>query len=783
MYEDDFEGTHDKVQDADEVVTPEDQDNYIGAEVNLSFGGTVRSGKVKRRARDAAGKVSGAANPNPILDTRTYEVEFPDGNVAEYSANVIAQNMYAQCDIEGNQYLLMDAIVEHKTDDTAVKFADRFITVNGKQHHKKTTAGWKLCVQWKDGSTSWERLADLKDSNPVEVAEYAVAQGIDHEPAFAWWVPYTLKKRERIIAAVNKRYHKRTHKFGFEVPKTVARALEIDQENGNHLWREAIAKEMEAVRVAFKILDDNVEPPPGSQYMQCHMIFEVKLDGFRCKARLVAGGHMTDAPPVMTYASVVSRETVRIALTIAALNDLKVMTSDVQNAFLTAPCEEKIWTTLGLGFGKDHGKKAVIVRALYGLKSAGASFRRHLADCMRHMGYTSCKADADLWFKPMVRPEDGEKYYAYILLYVDDCLAIHHNPRQALEELDKYFEMKKGSIAEPDIYLGAKLRTVRLDNDVKAWSMSASKYVQETVNNVEDYLGKNFGGCQLSKKANSPWPYEYVSELDTSPELKPDLANYYQSQIGVLHWMVELGRVDIITEVSVLASHMAMPREGHLDAVFHVYAYLKRKHNARIVFDPSYPNIDKKAFKIQDWTSFYGNVKEAIPLDMPEPLGKDVDLRLYVDSDHAGDKLVRRSRTGFFIFLNSALINWCSKKQATIETSVFGAEFVAMKHGMEALRGIRYKLRMMGVPILNPSYIQGDNMSVINNTQRPESTLKKKSNEICYHAVRESVAMGESLTGHIPTADNPADLATKIISGAKRQHLVSKLLFDIYDQE
>jgi hypothetical protein len=482
------------------------------------------------------------------------------------------------------------------------------------------------------------------------------------------------------------------HKFGFKVPKTMAQALEIDQENGNHLWREAIAKEMEAVRVAFKILDDDVEPPPGSQYMQCHMIFEVKLDGFRRKARLVAGGHMTDAPPVMTYASVVSRETVRIALTIAALNDLKVMTSDVQNAFLTAPCEEKIWTTLGLEFGKDHGKKAVIVRALYGLKSAGASFRRHLADCMRHMGYTSCKADADLWFKPMIRPEDGEKYYAYILLYVDDCLAIHHNPRQALEELDKYFEMKKGSIAEPDIYLGAKLRTVRLDNDVKAWSMSASKYVQEAVSNVEDYLGKNFGGRILPKKANSPWPYEYVSELDTSPELKPDLANYYQSQIGVLHWMVELGRVDIITEVSVLASHMAMPREGHLDAVFHVYAYLKRKHNARIVFDPSYPNIDKKAFKIQDWTSFYGNVNEAIPPDMPEPLGKDVDLRLYVDSDHAGDKLVRRSRTGFFIFLNSALINWCSKKQATIETSVFGAEFVAMKHGMEALRGIRYKL-------------------------------------------------------------------------------------------
>ena len=107
---------------------------------------------------------------------------------------------------------------------------------------------------------------------------------------------------------------------------------------------------------------------------------------------------------------------------------------------------------------------------------------------------------------------------------------------------------------------------------------------------------------------------------------------------------------------------------------------------------------------------------------------------------------------------------------------------MAMEQGMEAVRGIRYKLRMMGVRISRPTYIYGDNMSVIHNTQRPELTLRKKLNSICYHAVRESVAMGESLTGHIPTAENCADLATKIIPGGqKRDHLVGKLLFDIVD--
>ena len=148
-----------------------------------------------------------------------------------------------------------------------------------------------------------------------------------------------------------------------------------------------------------------------------------------------------------------------------------------------------------------------------------------------------------------------------------------------------------------------------------------------------------------------------------------------------------------------------------------------------------------------------------------QPHGQSVNIRMYVDSDHAGEKRTRRSRTGFFVFINQGLMQWISKRQATIETSVFGAEFVAMKVGMESLRGLRYKLRMMGVPINGPSLVYGDNMSVIYNSQSPESTLKNKCNSIAYHACRESVAMGKSLTGHVPTNSNVADLATKCLFG------------------
>ena len=475
LYEDDFEGTHLHAPDVETVTedddderkpppepdpTPEDVDNYVGATVNLPFEGTNRVGNVKRRARDDEGNVTGTASENPILDTRTYQVEFTDGTQAEYAANVIAENMFAQCDIDGNQHLLMDQIVDHKCDDdVAVKKADQNFTHNGKQYQKKSTKGWKLCILWKDGSTSWERLSDLKESYPVEVAEYAISKSIEDEPAFNYWAPYVLKRRDRIIAAVNKRYHKRTHKFGFEIPKTVKRALEIDKENGNTLWHDAIAKEMKNVRVAFEPLEDGKDVPIGHKFMQCHIVFDVKMEAnFRRKARLVAGGHMVLDPAVLTYSSVVSRDTVRVALTLAALNDLQVKTSDIQNAYLAAPCEEKIWTILGPEFGEDEGKKALIVRALYGLKSAGASYARHIADCMEHLGYKSCPADPDLWMKPMTRPEDGFKYYAYLLLYVDDCLSIHHDAEEALTEIhDRYFPMKPGSIGDPDVYLGTKL--------------------------------------------------------------------------------------------------------------------------------------------------------------------------------------------------------------------------------------------------------------------------------------------------------------------------------------
>jgi hypothetical protein len=255
--------------------------------------------------------------------------------------------MFAQCDIEGRTYNLMEGIIDHRTDGHAVAPAVMYTKHGSNKKVRKTTKSWHLCVEWKDGTTNWELLTDLKESNPVEVAEYAATKILLNTPAFIWWAPHVLQKRTRIIAAVTKRYHMRTHKFGIEVPKSWDDCVKLDKENDNILWQDAARKEMKNLRIEFKIINGEKSVPPAYQDICCHMIFDVKMEDSRRNARFVAGGHTADTPHSMTYASVVSRESVRIALTLAALNDLDVKMAHIENTYLTAPITEKVWTVLG----------------------------------------------------------------------------------------------------------------------------------------------------------------------------------------------------------------------------------------------------------------------------------------------------------------------------------------------------------------------------------------------------------------------------------------------------
>jgi hypothetical protein len=247
---------------------------------------------------DAGALLLAARNPiglrhaNPMLDTRQYKVEFADGATDVFTANLIAENIYSQVDAEGNSYSIMSEIVDHESDGSAVQKDDGMeVTKDGTSRPRRTTKGWKLLVAWKGGTSSWIPLKDLKESYPIQVAEYALANKILEEPAFRWWARHVLKKRDRIIKKVKSRYWERTHKYSVPLPKTVAEALRMDRETGTDFWQRAIEKEMKNIDCAFEFPADG-KAPVSFQKIDCHMIFDVKMTLER-KARYVAGGHQT----------------------------------------------------------------------------------------------------------------------------------------------------------------------------------------------------------------------------------------------------------------------------------------------------------------------------------------------------------------------------------------------------------------------------------------------------------------------------------------------------------
>jgi hypothetical protein len=179
--------------------------------------------------------------------------------------------------------------------------------------------------------------------------------------------------------------------------------------------------------VAFKFLEEGKCIPPGLQWIPFHMIFDVKCD-FTCKARFVAGGHWTDAPTQLTYSSVVTRDSVRIAFLVAVLNDLEILAADIGNAYLQAPAREKVHTTAGPEFGPNNdGKTVIVVRTMYGLKCSGAAWHAKFSETLRSMNFKPSLADPDVWFRPATK-DSGFEYYEYILVYVDDVLVVSAAP-------------------------------------------------------------------------------------------------------------------------------------------------------------------------------------------------------------------------------------------------------------------------------------------------------------------------------------------------------------------
>ena len=162
------------------------------------------------------------------------------------------------------------------------------------------------------------------------------------------------------------------------------------------------------------------------------------------------------------------------------------MACDIQNAYLTANCHDKIWTYAGPEFGSEHGQPMIIMKTLYGLKSSCVAFRAHLAETLHDISFKPMKADPDIWIHPVVKP-DGSKYYEYIMCYIENILSVSHDAKSILQSLQGQFKLKDNKIVPPDMYLGAQLGTMQVEGNEGLFMLS-EKYVKSTIQNIEETL-------------------------------------------------------------------------------------------------------------------------------------------------------------------------------------------------------------------------------------------------------------------------------------------------------
>jgi hypothetical protein len=726
---------HHEVQQLD----PEDLiDLYIYDDYNNRKGGlTKMRGQVKQR-----------------VDDTSYRVAFDNGKQRTYEYEEIIA-MANRDDEDGVERWTYEKILNHRWSPEKGR--------KGKIDVQIKWAGYE--------DPTWEPMEMIKCDDPVTLAKYADDHNLTEKSNWKWTRRYVKNKKKlnrmyRQVIMCKKKSFGIKFQFGIRVPRTTKEAYQLDQLNKDHLWAEAIDKEVKSLYdefECFKLVEEGEDVPSEYKRIPLLWTFAVKFDGRR-RARLVAGGHRTPDLEDDLYSGTVNLETVRILFVVAALMELDVVAADVGSAYIQAYTSEKVYAIAGPEFGKLEGRKLIVVRALYGLKSSGAMWHAKLAENLRDMGYRPTKADYDCWIR-----ERGD-HYEYVAVIVDDLLVFSHEPNTVIQPLQEIYGYTLKGVGVPEYYNGAD---VEYNEKTKCWSMSAKTYIKNITQKIEELL-------EIKLKCyGSPMMTNDHPELDESELLIGRDVSIYQMLIGSAQWAITLGRFDIQYATNTMARYASMPREGHMKRCIRIFGYLKHNAKGRIVFDPADPNYDDIDFsKESDWTDLYPDALEAVPEEAPVSKNKRLlKLTAIVDASHASDLITRRSVTGYILFIGITPIKWYSKRQNTVETSTYGSELVAMRIALEALLEMRYTLRMLGIGFEERSTMLSDNQSIIINTQLPTSSLKKKHNSVAYHKCREAVAAGIVRTGHINGISNIADLETKPLGNAEYYKYLHDLMF------
>ena len=626
-------------------------------------------------------------------------------------------------------------------------------------------------VHWEDGSKTWEPLNMVAKDDPVTIALCAKEQDLLSTPGWKFLnrIAGRAKKLQRMLnqSRMSSKKNAIRCKFGVQVPRNWKEAERLDRENGNELWKEANKRELDQLdeHSTFEDLGRGTRAPPGFQMIHCHMVCDVKQTGQR-KARFVAGGHMTDPPKDSVCSSVASLRSIRLVCFLSELNNLELMAADVGNACLEARTKEKVCFIAGPEFGPLAGHTMRINKALCGLRSSGARFHEKFAQTLREFGFTPSHADPDVWMR------DAGDLCEHVTTRVDDLLVAMKNPKEFMIALQKPpHGCKLKGIEEPTHHLGGDFFR---DSDG-----TLCHGAQTCVKRLCQSCAQLFN--EQPKSVSSPLAKGDHPELDTTEPCGPDDIAKFQSIIGALQWTISLCRFDIGNAVMTMGRCRSEPLLGHMERAKRIVGCLKKFPHACIRFRTGIPNHEAVCGEhppSHEWMhSICGNPKEQIPDNAPEAKGKPVRTTTFLDANLMHDFTTGRSATGVLHMINQTPIDWFSKRQGQVETATCGSEFVAARTATEQIIDLRCTLRMLGVPLDGPSWMFGDNRSVITSSTIPHSQLAKRWNALSHHRVREAVAAGFIRFHFVESAQNPSDILTKSLDHATAWPHIDTLLF------
>jgi hypothetical protein len=326
---------------------------------------------------------------------------------------------------------------------------------------------------------------------------------------------------------------------------------------------------------------------------------------------------------------------------------------------------------------------------------------------------------------------EGDGVYDYIAVYVDDLLIAARNPEEIVQTLQEIHGLKLKSVGQLTYHLGCNY--FREKDGTLCYG--PNKYIGKIVDQYEKMFGSK------PREYTSPLEKGDHPEVDTSEELDEEGIKKFQTMVGCLQWAILLGRFDIQTATMTMSRFRTAPRQGHLNRLKRIYGYLKKFSSAEIRIRTNEPVFNELPAQDFDWYhSVYGEVKDA---------------NLY------HDLLTGRSVSRVLHLINQTLIDWFSRRQATVETATFGSEFTAVKIAFDQIIDLRTTLRYLGVPVNEKSFMFGDNQAGVNNSSIPQSSLNKRHNALAYDSVREMIAANVLGYYWIDGKANPADIVSK----------------------